>query len=125
MPTKGRLTIGTDPLDAATPTFGPAEPVSLSAPGASALASVSAMPTGNPRDRKRKVRATFHLPEDLLDEARDAVVQLSGPPYRLTLAEFAETAFRREVERLRQEANEGAAFPKRVGELRGGRQVGK
>lgn len=56
------------------------------------------------------MRATFHLPASLLDQARDAVVALSGPPARLTLAELAETALRREIERLKQAYNGGADF---------------
>jgi hypothetical protein len=70
------------------------------------------------------VRATFHLPAALLEEARDTVVALSGPPTRLTLAELAETALRREIERLKQTYNGGEDFPPRDAELRGGRPIG-
>ena len=41
-----------------------------------------------------KVRATLYLPDDLLEEARDAAVHLAGFPVRLTLTKFAEDAFR-------------------------------
>jgi len=76
-------------------------------------------------ENKTKVRATFHLPMGLLEEARDAAVFLSGPPTRLTLADFAEKAFRQELERLKQEHRVGANFPKRQpGALRGGRPIG-
>ncbi len=71
-----------------------------------------------------KVRATFHLPVDLLEEARDAAVHLSGPPNRLTLAEFAENAFRHEIERLKKDHNGNKSFPKRQHALRGGRPIG-
>src|SRR5262245_3083232 len=39
-----------------------------------------------------KVRATLYLPDDLLEEARDAAVFLAGFPVRLTLTKFAEDA---------------------------------
>ncbi len=74
-------------------------------------------PTGS------KSRHTFHLPNALMDEVKDAVVTLSGPPARLTLAAFAESAFRRELERTKKEHNKGNAFPRRSGELRGGRPI--
>lgn len=70
-----------------------------------------------------KVRATFHLSPELFEAARDAVVALSGPPHRLTLAELAENAIRRELERLQAEHNKGKVFPKRVIPLRGGRPI--
>ena len=71
-----------------------------------------------------KVRATFHIPGELLEEARDAVVALSGPPARLTLAALAEEALRRELKRLKKAYNEGHDFPPRSGDLRGGRPIG-
>ncbi len=40
----------------------------------------------------RRVRATFHLPHALVEEARNATVALSGPPTRLTLARLVEDA---------------------------------
>jgi hypothetical protein len=70
-----------------------------------------------------KVRATFHLPGELLNLARDAVVALSGPPHRLTLATLAERAIRTEVERLQREHHGGKPFPKRADELKGGRPI--
>src|SRR4051794_22635779 len=74
--------------------------------------------------RAAKVRATFHLSEHVFDAVRDAVVFLSGPPHRLTLAAFAESALRRELERLQKATNDGRPFQKREGELRGGRPIG-
>jgi len=70
-----------------------------------------------------KVRATFHVPADLFEECRNAVVFLSGPPERLTLAELAENALRRELERLSRRHNAGKAFPQRRSELTGGRPI--
>jgi hypothetical protein len=71
-----------------------------------------------------KVRATFHLPQALFEEARNAVVQLSGPPVRMTLAALAERALRRELERLKRAYNAGKDFPRRSGRLRSGRPIG-
>jgi len=73
--------------------------------------------------KKKKVRATFHLPEDLVNEARDAVVHLSGPPLRLTMAAMAENAIRRELDRLKREHNDGEPWPPRDEDLTGGRSI--
>lgn len=76
------------------------------------------------RARASKIRATFHLPEQLFEEARDAVVYLSGPPVRLTLARLAENALRRELARIRKAYNDGRQFPRRRSALRSGRPIG-
>jgi hypothetical protein len=70
-----------------------------------------------------KVRATFHIPAALLEEARDAVVALYGPVGRLTLAELATQAIQAEIERLRKEHNGGEPFPRRASALRTGRPI--
>src|SRR4051794_33201884 len=75
-------------------------------------------------EKPKKVRATFHLPAELIEEVRDAVVFLSGPPNRLTLALLAENALRRELGRLKQVHNAGGNFPRREEDLRGGRPIG-
>jgi hypothetical protein len=74
-------------------------------------------------DSAPKVRATLYLPQDLLDEARDAAVHLAGYPARLTLTKIAENAFRAELRRLKQLYNEGRDFPPRDEDLRGGRPI--
>lgn len=95
--------IGENPLDALIPT---------------------AKPGGAPAPKRPvKVRMTAHVPSDLLERARDAVVALSGPPLRLTLASLVEDAMERELERLQKERNKGKPFPPRGGELRGGRPI--
>jgi hypothetical protein len=71
----------------------------------------------------RKVRATFHLPHALVDEARNATVALSGPPIRLTLTRLVEEGLRREVQRLRDAHNASSPFPPRDAELTGGRPI--
>lgn len=73
--------------------------------------------------KQQKVRATFHLPIDVFEESRDAVVFLSGPPVRLTLAALAENAIRRELKRLRKLHNDGEPFPRRQEDLKGGRPI--
>ena len=69
-------------------------------------------------------RVTLLIPTELLEEMRDAVVHLSGPPDRLTLARFVEEACRRELARLRSKHTGGKAFPRRTAELRAGRPIG-
>ena len=70
-----------------------------------------------------KVRATLYLPQDVLDEARDAAVHLAGYPARLTLTKLAENAFRAELRRLKLLYNGGQDFPPRDEDLRGGRPI--
>ena len=70
-----------------------------------------------------KVRATLYLPQDLLEEARDAAVHLGGFPLRLTLTKFAERAFRAELQRLKDHYNAGCNFPPRDEDLKGGRPI--
>ena len=70
-----------------------------------------------------KVRATLYLPDDLLDEARDAAVFLAGYPVRLTLTKLVEVALRTELLRLKQLHNGGQEFPQRSEALKGGRPI--
>lgn len=70
-----------------------------------------------------KVRATLYLPQEILDEARDAAVHLAGYPARMTLTKLAENAFRAELRRLKLLYNDGREFPKRDEDLRGGRPI--
>ena len=77
--------------------------------------------------RSAKVRATFLLPAELMNEARNTVVALSGPPQRLTLARLIENALRQEIDRLREERAgrmRGMEFPQRDEEVRTGRPIG-
>ena len=74
-----------------------------------------------------RARATFHLPAELLNELRNAVVALSGPPDRLTMSRLAENALRRELERLRQQqagAARGKPFRQRQAAVTRGRPIG-
>jgi hypothetical protein len=70
-----------------------------------------------------KVRATLYLPNELLEEARDAAVHLAGHPLRLTLTKFSERAFRAELQRSKDPYNAGCDFPPREEDLRGGRPI--
>jgi hypothetical protein len=71
--------------------------------------------------RKQKVNA--RISAALLDEVRDCVVALSGPPHGFTMDAFAEEAYRRELERLRCSHNDGRPFAKRPYNPRPGRRV--
>lgn len=93
-------------------------------PGKTAKKTAKTLKVVETKRAAAKVRATFHLSEELFEAVRDAVVSLSGPPHRLTLASFAETALRRELERLTKAENKGRPFPKRESELKGGRPIG-
>lgn len=70
---------------------------------------------------KQKVNA--RVSAALLDEVRDCVVALSGPPHGLTMDEFAEEAYRREIERLKRAHQGGQPFEKRAYNPRPGRRV--
>jgi len=67
----------------------------------------------------QKTRATFHLPIDLLEEARDVVYWVPG----LTMANLTEEALRREIQRIKAVRNEGEDFPMRESDLKRGRPV--
>jgi len=75
------------------------------------------------RETKITARRTFELPRDLIEQLRDAVWALSGPPHRLTLNQLAANALARELDRLSHEYNGGEPFPPRGAELRPGRRV--
>jgi hypothetical protein len=94
-------------------------------PAAQAPAEASPEPARATRVKreKTKVRATFHLPKDLVEMARDVVIALGGAPHRLTLASLVEKALTAEIDRLVREVNGGEPFPKYGEPLRGGRPV--
>jgi hypothetical protein len=73
---------------------------------------------------RKKVRATFHVNEDTLDQAKNAVVMLMGPPLFLTLSDLLDEALREKVVELQNAHNNGKPFPSRGGNLRGGRPIG-
>ncbi len=122
-PTKRRTMIGTDAMDAMDAVV-PVRAASKASRRGLVPAGTTHRPEPPAKPKPNKVRATFHLPEELLGEARDAVVYLSGPPVRLTLAVMAENALRKELQRLKKAHNGGKGFPRHGGELKGGRPIG-
>ena len=117
---KRRSAIAENPLDLYV---GPKAAADASSRGLEAKAPRKPEKAAESPRKPEKVRATFHISSDLLDGLRDAVVALSGPPLRLTLADLAETALRHELERLQKKHNGGEPFARRGGELRGGRPI--
>jgi len=97
----------------------PAEPTQLDEQGQPAK---RAQPTQ--AAKPASCRASFQIPQQLLADIRDAVIALSGPPERLTMARFAEAAFRHELERLQANHTAGQPFPSTDGVVRVGRPVG-
>ncbi len=63
------------------------------------------------------------VPVELIDELRDCVVALGGPPHRLTIAGVVEAGLRRERARWRRKARGGKPFPKRRHSPRVGRPI--
>ena len=96
-----RAALGSDPLDALVPEM-PTE---------------SSRQAGKAKAKARKIRATFHLLEDLFDRARDAAYWTPG----LTLSGLCEAGLRSEIADLEQKR--GEPFPKRKSDLKPGRPV--
>lgn len=76
---------------------------------------------GTVETRKQKVNA--RISGALLEEVRDCAVALSGPPHGLTMDQFAEEAYRRELERLKRSHNSGQPFARRPYNPKSGRRV--
>lgn len=114
-PRSARQSIGENPLDVLLTSSNKKTPGPPPPPPSNGKGST---PSGE------TTRATFHLPVELLEEARDAVVALSGPPVRLTLTKLAESAFKAELERLKRKHHNGEPFPTRDESLRVGRPIG-
>jgi hypothetical protein len=115
-----RRTIGENPLDALlTPRRAAPRPADTRGKG-------KGRPAGKSRPEpssSASARATFHLPVGLIDDAKNAVIALSGPPVRLTLAALVREALTRELERLRKVHYGGKPWPVRSGPLVGGRPM--
>lgn len=69
-------------------------------------------------------KATFRISKTTLERARNAVVALSGPPFRLTLTGLLEAALVEELDRLELAHNQAMPFPPRNGGLARGRRIG-
>ncbi len=70
----------------------------------------------------KKQRFTTHLPPELVDECRNAVVALYSTS-GLSLSALVEEALRREIKRLAKRHNEGNPFPARKREIPIGRPI--
>ncbi len=114
--TRSRRALGDDPLDAVIPASGENDREQANAQGSrpTSTRSSRSAPEGT-----QKTRATFHLPIDLLEEARDVVYWVPG----LTMANLTEEALRREIKRIKDARNNGENFPSRQGDLKRGRPV--
>lgn len=119
-----RRAMGENPLDMLVPAKGNVRAAMQVSRRKLAPAGTTPRPEKRVRPRVTKERLTVHVPAELADACKDAVVALSGPPLRLTLAHLAEAALRRELDRLQREHTKGKPFPKRAAELKGGRPIG-
>lgn len=123
-----RPTIGDDPLAAylgtplpePNPTEPPSRPPVATRPRRSASKRT---PPQAPPVAKARNRATFVIADELVNEARSAVLALSGPPLHLTLSALVETALRRELDRLSKAHNHGNPWPAPTRKLIGGRPL--
>lgn len=79
--------------------------------------SSPAADTGEKPEKAAKRSLTVHLPVELIDRVKNTVYWTPG----LTLTGLAEEALRQVVDAL--EEQNGAAFPQRDEELRGGRPL--
>lgn len=128
---KRRPTIGEDPLDAFLPSTPepPAPPVKSPRPSRVSKEKPVPVPQSEetapdlPRSGGKLLKVTYNVQEELVEETRNAVLALSGPPLRLTLSALVETALRRELARLRKEHNGGKPFEGPGTALRGGRPI--
>lgn len=92
-----------------------------SAPAGHEISGRAVRATSAPSSRKQKVNA--RIAAALLDQVRDCVVALSGPPHGMTMDQFAEEAYRRELQRLSREYSAGKPFPARPYDPKPGRRV--
>ena len=104
---KQKPTLSDNPLDAVIPRR----------PAARSTNAVPQSVAGAEEKKQIRERATFHLPVDVLDRAKNAVYWTPG----LTMGDLAATALRDAVDGL--EKKRGSAFPVRNGELKGGRPL--
>lgn len=68
-------------------------------------------------------KITIQLPEELLEELKDAVVYLQAHGSDTTLAGQVKLAIERHLGRLRDTYTRGKRFPKREHKLRPGRRI--
>ena len=73
--------------------------------------------------QEKVTRYTIYLLPSLMEEIRNGVFALAGPPASLTVTAFFENAAIRELKHLKRRHNDGKDFPKRSVGLRRGRPV--
>lgn len=112
MATKTRTTIGQNPLDAVVPDLR-----ALQNPPRVGEAEITSGESSSGVESGRKERLTIHLSSGLIERLKNAVFWTPG----LTLASLSENALTHVVDEL--EAERGAAFETRTGELKGGRPL--
>ena len=83
------------------------------------------VPVALPRGHMEKIKASFYVPSALVEECRDAVAFLAGPPLHLSLSQLVEEAIREKLDRLKVEQHSGKPFPPHRGKVRAGRPIGK
>jgi hypothetical protein len=71
-----------------------------------------------------KASLSVQVGEECLEESRDAVLFLRTKGIHVTLTQFVEAALERQIERLRDEHNDGKRFPRREQDLVPGRPFG-
>ncbi len=76
-----------------------------------------------PRGWTSKQTFSTQVSAQVLEEVRDCIVALAGPPDRLTVSAFVENALRRELQRLSRKKNAGKRFRKRRSAVRPGRPL--
>ncbi|OPZ62260.1 MAG: hypothetical protein BWY86_00475 [Candidatus Aminicenantes bacterium ADurb.Bin508] len=132
---KRRPTIGEDPLDAIlTPSNPEPSAPPVKSPRPPRVPKEKPVPKVEPTPQPTAIpevthaggkllKVTYNVQEELVEETRNAVLALSGPPLRLTLSALVENALRRELARLRKEHNGGKPFEGPGTALRGGRPI--
>ena len=120
---KRRSTIGADPLDAFLPPAVPKVPEPPREKKTEEKAVEPPSETVVSHTGGKTVKVTYNIPEELVEETRNAVKTLSGPPLFLTLSSLVESALRRELAHLRKEHNGGKPFEGPGTALRGGRPI--
>ena len=93
-------------------------------PGDPGEAQQPAQPEQPGKPQGLKARLNVELPAELMAQTRDAVIALSGPPLRLTIAGLVAEALRHELARLQAEHNAGQPFPPTDRLVRVGRPIG-
>ena len=125
-----RRAIGTNPLDQLVPIrTGPATEIT---PGAEVSAEEltrpeptrpRALPGAKSEKPKKNHRLTVKVPDEMVEEVRDAVMFLHTQGVHTTLVGIIEDAVDAELKRLKRKHNEGQGFPSRKADVPVGRPI--